>query len=596
MAAPDYFREFEHRRPPDLPPLGAARRAAWWLLSSLALGLGGAYLGWRWTASINPDALAFSAVVALAETLAFAGLALFVYDTWDEGDTPPAPPPGSRADLGLDGAGPVRVDIYIATYDEALETVAPSIADAHALRVPPGCTATLHLLDDGNRPAMARLAKRTGIHYHARSGNRGFKAGNLRQALLRSDGDFVVICDADTRLFPSFLENTLGYFRDPSVSWVQTPHWFYDVPEGRPLAALLPKGRLRRLANRLLPRARVGRDPFLSAPMYFFDVIQRRRNRHGASFCCGAGSIHRVEAVAEAALARRKARLETLERASAHLGPRPPGTLRRMLELQPFRYHVSEDLLTSMEHHAAGWRSVYHPRVEARMLSPWSMDAWILQKLKYAGGTMDILLREAPRLLPRMPLPVAAHYLATFWSYLSCLWLPVLLLAPALSLLTGASPVRAYTVEFFLHLLPFLLVLELAMLVGAKGQDAHAGRVLQLALLPVHLRAIGNVLRGRKPNFVPTPKVPGRSRAGRHVRPTVVILALYAAAALWGLGAAWRGAPGYGSGFLVVNLFWLGWNAVAVARPLVAAFWRPPATRNNRQGTEDRHDRAPQTA
>src|SRR3712207_7809011 len=33
-----------------------------------------------------------------------------------------------------------------------------------------------------------------------------------------------------------------------------------------------------------------------------FDVILRRRNWANASFCCGAGSIHRREAVMEAAL------------------------------------------------------------------------------------------------------------------------------------------------------------------------------------------------------------------------------------------------------------------------------------------------------
>jgi len=34
----------------------------------------------------------------------------------------------------------------------------------------------------------------------------------------------------------------------------------------------------------------------------FYDIIQRRRNWANASFCCGAGSVHRREAVMESAL------------------------------------------------------------------------------------------------------------------------------------------------------------------------------------------------------------------------------------------------------------------------------------------------------
>jgi len=63
----------------------------------------------------------------------------------------------------------------------------------------------------------------------------GFKAGNMRNAMEKTSGDFIVICDADTRIFPTFLVNNLGYFRDPKVAWVQTPQWFFDLPEGKNL-------------------------------------------------------------------------------------------------------------------------------------------------------------------------------------------------------------------------------------------------------------------------------------------------------------------------------------------------------------------------
>ena len=155
---------------------------------------------------------------------------------------------------------------------------------------------------------MKQIAEEEKVGYIVRDENVGFKAGNLAHAMERTSGDFIVICDADTRMFPTMIDHTLGYFRDPDVAWVQTPQWFYDIPEGRPLAAvwknifgrpgcLLAKG-----IERLVGPIRIGCDPLTNDPKMFYDVILRRRNWVNASFCCGAGSVHRRDAVMEAAL------------------------------------------------------------------------------------------------------------------------------------------------------------------------------------------------------------------------------------------------------------------------------------------------------
>jgi cellulose synthase (UDP-forming) len=153
-----------------------------------------------------------------------------------------------------------------------------------------------------------RRAAEEEVNYITRESNIGFKAGNLRNAIERISGDFLVICDADTRPFPTILEHTLGYFRDPDVAWVQTPQWFFDLPEGQPLPSVLAKY-LRRpgywlgtLIERCIGAVIVGKDPFCNDPAMFYDILQRRRNWANAAFCSGAGSIHRREAVMEAAL------------------------------------------------------------------------------------------------------------------------------------------------------------------------------------------------------------------------------------------------------------------------------------------------------
>ncbi|WP_294222148.1 cellulose synthase catalytic subunit [uncultured Shimia sp.] len=589
-----YFEMFSHRQAPIYTPLGAWRRWVWHFLAGAAIAAGAAYLHWRWTASLNPDAFVFSVFVATAESLFFLGTLLFYFDIWDEGDTPFV--------AVLDGhpwhaphSTTTSVDIFVTTYDEPLEVVRPSLEALLAVHVPHGVRIRVCLLDDGDRAEMALEAERRGIGYFSRQTNEGFKAGNLRHALLRTSGDFVVICDADTRLLPTFLQNTLGYFCDPKVAWVQTPHWFYDLPDGESWQRWVTRQSPRwlrafpkaeswctRLSARVLTwmsgQGRVGRDPFLSDPSVFFDVIQRRRNRNGASFCCGAASIHRREAVFDAALRDKahsisrdvtKIRLGTQAHLAAHL-------------LQPYRFHVSEDLSTSILLHAdqaAGWTSVYHPQVEARMLSPWSMSAWAAQRLKYAGGTFDIAIWDNPLFRKGLNWRQKLHYGATFWSYVSILWAPVLLLAPVVSLVMGLAPVSAYSVEFFQRFLPAVVLGELAMVAACKGHAIGAGRVMTVVALPVQLRALFCVLRRQTPQFAPTPKLPGAEGTPnmRHVWPHVTLLAVMGGAAVFGVWQTVQNAPGYSASLLWVNLFWLSVNMNLVVRAVQMARWRPPA-------------------
>ncbi|MFY0617616.1 glycosyltransferase family 2 protein [Shimia sp.] len=582
-----YFEVFENRRPSFYPPLSERQRTLWHFWTGASLAAGALYLCWRWAHSLNPEALGFSVLVALAETLFFFGTALVAFDIWDEGDTPKQAPPKNRSQAQLDGtSGPVSVDVFVTTFDEPVSVVGPSIRDAKALRVPDDTRVRIWLLDDGNRVDMAQLAASQSIGYFARATNEGFKAGNLRNGLMHTSGDFVVICDADTRLLPTFLQNTLGYFRDPKVAWVQTPHWFYDLPEGQSWPRWLAQkigAKPHQLVPQLFGRVcatftglqRVGTDPFLADPSVFFDVIQRRRNRNGASFCCGAGSIHRREAVFDGALKRKAAALVR----SSKFTSRPPASLLRAHVLEPYRFHVSEDLYTSIllhEDRVADWTSVYHPQTEARMLSPMSMDAWAGQRLKYAGGTFDIALRDNPLWRRGLSWRQKLHYGATFWSYLSVLWAPILLLAPMVSLVTAITPVEAYSVEFFCYFLPAVILGEVAMQTTCKGHAMGPGRVLSVAALPVHLHALACVLRGQRPRFAPTPKLPIAGTGMRHVMPHFIVLIVMGVAGGIGVWRTLEGHVGFSAALLWVNLFWLTCNMMLVARLMAAAAWRLP--------------------
>ena len=230
-----YFDKFEDRQPPEPLPHSPSRELLYQFLATFSLVVGAWYLLWRWTESLNLDALWFAVPLALAETLAFVGLILFTINMWRTQDYPLRQPPASLQDCVDDpGASdrPVSVDVFFATYNEDVELVRLGLRDAKAMRYPHAIDLRIHVLDDGRRPEMRAMTEAEGVGYITRDNNVGFKAGNLRNAMGQSAGDFIIIYDADTRLMPTMLERCLGYSRDPDVTWVDTPQWFYDIPEG----------------------------------------------------------------------------------------------------------------------------------------------------------------------------------------------------------------------------------------------------------------------------------------------------------------------------------------------------------------------------
>ena len=594
-----YFDRFEQRSPPLPLEYSRTVEAVWQVLAIATLIAGAIYLHWRWTASLNFDALWFAIPLVIAETCAYVGLVLFTANLWKTRDFPRRAPPASFADCTRDEEAadrPIKVDVFIATYSEEEELVRLSIRDAKAIRYPHPIELVVHVLDDGRRPAMAEVAAEEGVNYITRDNNLGFKAGNLRNAMEQTSGDFIVICDADTRPFPTMLEHTLGYFRDPDVAIVQTPQWFYDIPEGERLQDLWRRkaGTLGRLAGRAIEgvfgEIRVGEDPFANDPAMFYDIIQRRRNAWNAAFCCGAGSIHRREAVMFVAL-REFSHL--VSSTAEDTRPRIDRLLRRRdaekdalarwqaaqeQELTPYKFHVSEDIYSTIVLHqdrSRNWKTVLHPEVESKMLSPQDLPSWTIQRFKYAGGSLDIFFNDNPILKPGLSFMQRIMYLATFWSYFAALWNLVFLLAPVVYLVSGIPPVDAYTGDFFARALPFLVLNELAFMVGTWGLSGYKGKVTYLASFPLSLRALWAVLRKQKISFPVTPKQRQAGNQLHLVWPQVAVMLITLGAFSYAAIRLALGDNAYSVGGLIVNGLWGLNNILAMSIMVRAAFWKP---------------------
>jgi cellulose synthase (UDP-forming) len=597
-----YFQRFEHRVPPKPLPVSLTVESLWQFFATANLVLGGWYIWWRWTDSLNHDALFYSVSLAAAETCAYIGLFLFTYNLWSTRDYEQQPAPATIGDCdpaAPEPARPVSVDVFITTYNEDEELVRLSIRDAMAVGYAHPIDMKVHVLDDGRRELMRQVADEEGAHYISRTNNIGFKAGNLRNAMEQTSGDFIVICDADTRLFPTVLEHTLGYFRDPDVAFIQTPQWFYDLPEGRRLGDAMRRriGRpgywLGRGIERLFGEVRVGQDPFVNDPAMFYDILLRRRNRVNAAFCCGAASIHRREAVMFVALrayaaAIRKASEEKRTMLQRLLGRRQDPTEKALAlwqaaqeqELTPYKFHVSEDIFTSIVLHQdreRKWKSVLHPGVESKMLSPQDLLSWTIQRYKYAGGSLDILFHDNPIIRPGLSLQQRLMYLTTFWSYLGATWNLIFLLAPIVYFFTGVAPVSAYTSEFFARIIPFLVCNEIAFMLGTWGLSGYRGKVTYLASFPLSLRALWAVLRNQKIKFPVTPKERQEGNFVNLVWPQLAIIGLTFGGILFAGGQLALGKEGYTYGGLLANVFWGINNVLAMLIMVKAAFWKPEA-------------------
>ena len=145
-------------------------------------------------------------------------------------------------------------------------------------------------------------------------------------------------------------------------------------------------------------------------------------------------------------------------------------------ELTPYKFHVSEDIYTSILLHgdaARRWRSVMHPRIESKMLSPQDMLTWMIQRFKYAAGSLDILFHDNifSRRRFKLSLPQTLMYATTFWSYLACVWNTVFLISPIVYLFTGIPPVSA-GLNPFLFIFALFIVSELAFMFGTRGISA----------------------------------------------------------------------------------------------------------------------------
>jgi cellulose synthase (UDP-forming) len=572
----------------------------------VTIALGISYLHWRWRYSLNPDAIIFSVVLVTAETLSFLSTVLIIINFWSNKDPEKTPPVHYLSDIeDLQGRPDrsLRLDVFIATYNEDVELVRLSIIDAKKLNYPySDVKIRIYVLDDGRRDGrdprkenMKKVADEEGVGYLIREHNEGYKAGNLKNALEHTNGDIFAILDADTRPFPDFLVNTTGYFRKRKVAWVQTPQWFYDTTEAQKLGDVI-NGKLgirnaRGIAGRsiakvnnfLFGRIEINEDLFGNDPRLFYDVILRKRNHFNAAFCCGAGSIHRREAIMSLAVRDFADKIKKLEEELKNRNvekkniAREQNALILKEDIIPFKFHASEDIYTSIMLHADKqnrWESIQHAGVECRMLSTQDLDSWIKQHARYAEGSLDIAFNDNPVFIKGLSFWQKLMYFSTIWSYFAPIWIVIFLLSPVIFFFTLELPVRAYSFEFFKYFLPFQVFNTITIALGCWGIDTKRGDQYYISGFWYMLVSLISVVRGKKVKFNVTPKGKSFAKNTPHILPHIIIIGLTIIGIIYnGILVALAKHPSP-SGF-AANSFWCIFNIISLSIMIRAAYWKP---------------------
>ena len=381
------------------------------------------------------------------------------------------------------------------------------------------------------------------------------KAGNINYAIFSGEtsGDFILTLDADHIPKPEFIKRVLPYFytynlytgkyESSQIAFVQTPQAFYNIPPG---------------------------DPFGHQAHLFYGPIQQGKDGMDAAFYTGTNAVLRREALISVGLqnfsdefAKDERRLDEFDLVGGVSSN-----------------SITEDMNTAMRLHAAGWKSVYHHEELSEGLAPDDLSSTLKQKLRWAQGTIQVLLRENPLTKAGLTFWQKLQYFQTMYSYFSGFATVVFIACPIIYFFTGVIPVRAYGPDFALHFIPAFILNRLTFMAASWGIPARElwrSEQYAIALFPLFIQSVWSVFTGRSIKFQVTPKQRQSGIYLRLVWPQLTIFALTILGMLW---CIYRFMTGQLENPLLylINGAWAVYNLSLFWVIIRAAIWQPKST------------------
>jgi cellulose synthase (UDP-forming) len=339
--------------------------------SFLTLALGGVYLLWVGRLVFHDPGWQDVLFLA-AEVLAYLLLVLLANDVWHLRFHQPD---------GLEPTAAYAVDVFVPCCGEPLKVIGTTLRAIKEISYNP---LEVYVLDDAGSPEVAQLAASLGFNYLSRPQAglplQDSKSGNLNFALGRSQGELLLVLDADQVPAPDILSRLVGFFRLPRLAYVQSKQAFF-LPEG---------------------------DPFYNGDEIFYDAVQLSNDQANAVISCGSGVLYRRRA---------------------------------LLELGGFAtWNLVEDVTTSYELLSRGWKGIYFPYVLSRGLAPQTLAGVYRQRFQWCLDSMRLFFWDNPLFKPGLTQRQRGHFLGVMCSYLlSGLVFPIFYVIPLLVYWRGYS-------------------------------------------------------------------------------------------------------------------------------------------------------------
>lgn len=454
------------------------------------------YLYWRVTETLNPNALLFSWALFGAEAFGALTTFLFYFMVWKP-KARIAPPP-------LDGK---TVDVFIPTKNEPPEILRKTILASLDITYP---HRTL-VLDDGNRSEVKALCDELGCVYLARRSNEGAKAGNLNFGLQNSTAEFIAVFDADHVPVPSFIDRTIGYFRDEKVGFVQTPQEFYNIDS--------------------FQHRTDKKNKYIWGEQYlFFSLIQPGKDHWNSAYFVGSCAIIRRKALDDC-------------------GGFATGT-------------ITEDMLTSLRIHAKGWSSVYHNENLAYGIAAETILPFHVQRQRWGVGNWQIFWKANPLFLRGLTLAQRISYLSSMIYPLEGFQKIVFYATPPVALFTGVLPMKALDVTYLAHFIPYFLISTFSFNEMARG---YGGQIMleqfSMGKYFTYLKSVWLFFFPKsRSEFKVTPKGEGRNVPYSLIIPQFAVLMASFGAIIFGIIQLLIGNRS--DDFVIaVNCFWALYNS-----------------------------------
>lgn len=324
------------------------------------------------------------------------------------------------------------VDVLIATYNEPVDLLRRTIVASQLMDYPDNLYEIL-VCDDGKREDVRVLCEELGVRHITREDNKHAKAGNLNHALTISTGEIIVTMDADMIPKANFMKETLGYFSDQKVAFVQAPQAFYNDD---PFQFNLFAG-----------------DRISNEQDFFMRKLEDKKDRFNATMYIGSNALFRRTA------------LESI-------GGFATGV-------------ITEDMATGMLIQADGWETVFVNSVLAVGLAPETYKDLLKQRDRWGRGNIQVVRKWNPLKISGLSFMQKLLYMDGVHYWFFGIYKIIFLISPILYLVFGIVVLNADFDDLLIYWVPaFLSSQVFSFLISDKKRTTMWTNVYDSALAP----------------------------------------------------------------------------------------------------------------